>query len=122
RVDVELNRSLDLSTVADITVRYAMEYSGATGGVLGLLADDERTMRVIVALGEPLTGVAGQSDGEAWLVERGLVQRVLRSLRPELVADIGQDPESHPQSAAPVRQMAGPVASCTQATATLLLA
>jgi len=121
RVDVELNRSLDLSTVADITVRYAMEYSGATGGVLGLLADDERTMRGIVALGEPLTGVAGQPDGEAWLVERGLVQRVLRSRRPELVADIGQDPESHPQSAAPVSQMAVPMVSGNKVTAILLL-
>jgi GAF domain-containing protein len=51
RIDFELNRSLDLSKVAEITVEWAMENSGATAGLLGIVVGDPPKLDVVYKFG-----------------------------------------------------------------------
>ncbi|MEZ4670519.1 MAG: GAF domain-containing protein [Anaerolineae bacterium] len=93
RIDVELNRSLDLKKVADITMRYAISNSGATAGVLGLVVGDENPYLEIIAMfGYQPEDYPEGAEGMIWPLGSGVVKRVMRTRQPDLVNDTGIDP------------------------------
>src|SRR5690606_33231765 len=51
RIDVELNRSLDLTRVAEISLHWAMENSRATAGLLGIVVGDPPRLDIIYKSG-----------------------------------------------------------------------
>jgi hypothetical protein len=51
RIDVELNRSLDVTKVAEISLHWAMENSGATAGLIGMVSGETPMLNVIYKLG-----------------------------------------------------------------------
>lgn len=96
RIDVELNRSLDLRKVARITVDWAMENSSATAGALGLVIGDPPRLEIVYSEGyEPEDAPEG-AEGRLWPLDRGILARVLRTRQPDLVPDVSIDPEYVP--------------------------
>lgn len=93
RIDVELNRSLDLQKVADITMRYAIANTGATAGALGLVIGDENPHLEIISMhGYQAEDFPEGAEGRIWPLDRGVVKRVMRTRQPDLVTDTKIDP------------------------------
>lgn len=91
RIDFELNRTLDLRRVAEITVRSAVNSVHATAGLLALVEGPPPQLRVIINHGyDELIEKLGAS--RLLDSERGIANRVLRSRRAEL-ADTRIDPD-----------------------------
>ncbi len=86
QVDVELSRQLDLSYVLDISMNAAIRLSGADAGTIGLLEDDQ--VRIVQA-----TGRYQERVGTLVWNERSITRRVLKNRQPELVLDVGADPD-----------------------------
>ena len=96
RIDVELNRSLDLAKVAQISLHWAMENSGATAGLIGVVVDEPPRLDVIYRVGydddDLPTGVegnllaAGSRDRQPRAAHPSGGTRAGRAHRPELHA------------------------------------
>ncbi|MDZ4771105.1 MAG: GAF domain-containing protein [Chloroflexota bacterium] len=121
RIDVELNRSLDLRTVADITVRSAVETAGATAGMLGLIAGDPPYIHIISRYGYSDADVPDGAEGDRYPAERGIVARVLRTRQPELVYDVRLDPNYVPSLRGALSQITLPVVSAGAVIGVLVL-
>ena len=121
RIDVELNRSLDLAKVAEITVQSAVEYSGATAGLLGLLVPDQPFMHVAAAYGYLADDVQAAEEPGTWPTERGLARRVIGTRRADLVLDPAHDPDYTPGTRTALSQVAVPMLSGGAVSAMLLL-
>ena len=121
RIDVELNRSLDLAKVAEITVHSAVEYSGATAGLLGLLVPDQPNMYVAAVYGYLADDVQAADEPGTWPADRGLALRIIRTRRADLVLDPARDPDYRPGSHIALSQVAVPMLSGGAVSAVLLL-
>ncbi|MCA0455842.1 MAG: GAF domain-containing protein [Chloroflexi bacterium] len=109
RIDVELNRSLDLQKVADITMRYAISNSGATAGALGLVVgDDNPHLEIISMSGYDLEDYPQGAEGRIWPLE-GVVKRVMRTRQPDLVTDTKIDPNYTPSLRGSLSQLTIPM-------------
>ena len=98
KIDAELNRALDLERVAAVTVKWTIANTGASAGMLGLIAEDTENpaMRVLNTYGyreEDLAGVV--VDGSVPL-NRGIVSRVMRTKQPDYQPDLDLDNEYIP--------------------------
>jgi signal transduction histidine kinase len=91
RMDIELNRSLDLEKVAEITVRYAMQQSGATAGVLGMVSPDGRQLYIAAHRGYDPVHDFADGDTGVWSLEKGIINRVMRTRLPDLTTDTSVD-------------------------------
>lgn len=96
RIDVELNRSLDLTKVAEITVRYAIANSPATAGAIGLVNDDPPHLEIVYKQGYGEDDVPEGSSPNMWMLDRGILRRVMRTRQPDLVPDVAIDPDYKP--------------------------
>lgn len=121
RIDVELNRSLDLGKVAEITVRSAVEYSRATAGLLGLIVPEQPAMQVVAAYGYLADDSQAADEPGTWPSDRGLVRRVIRTRRADLVLDPASDPDYTPGFHTALSQVAVPMLSGGEVSAVLLL-
>lgn len=96
RIDVELNRSLDLTNVAQITVTWAIENSGATAGLLGVVFGDPPRLDIVYQQGYDAADAPDSAEGSLWPLDRGIVHRVMRTKQTELVPDVTIDPNYVP--------------------------
>jgi signal transduction histidine kinase len=121
RIDVELNRSLDLSKVAQITVEWAMENSRATAGLLGVVVGDPPRLDIVYKVGYGEEDLPEDSEGNLWSLGRGIVSRVMRTKQAELVPDVTIDPNYVPSLRASLSQITIPMLSGGQINALLVL-
>jgi signal transduction histidine kinase len=121
RIDVELNRSLDLHKVAEITMRWAIANSGATAGILGLVAADHSHMEVIARYGYDPADYPTGAEGVLWPLDRGIVRRVMRTRQADLVPDVRIDPDYIPSLRYSLSQITIPMISAGDIHALLLL-
>ncbi|MBN8639489.1 MAG: GAF domain-containing protein [Anaerolineae bacterium] len=91
RIDVELNRSLELITVAEITVRWALTNTKATAGLLGIVLPDPVRFQIVYKVGYEAEDLPEPVDG-FYPVDKGILSRVLRTRQAELVPDVTIDP------------------------------
>lgn len=96
RIDVELNRSLELGKVAEITVRYAMENTPATAGLLGIMGPGNEYVEIVSVNGYTTADQPEGADGWRWPTDRGIVARVLRTKRSDVTPDVTTDPSYVP--------------------------
>lgn len=121
RIDFELNRSLDLMNVAQITVQSAMAISGASAGLLGVVVGEPPMLQVLYASGYEVEDMPeGVEDGLLPL-DRGIVGRVMRTRQPELVPDVRIDPNYVPSLRGGLSQITLPMWSAGGITALLML-
>jgi signal transduction histidine kinase len=111
RIDFELNRSLDLSKVAEITVRYALTASGATAGVLGIIAGDPPHLEIVFKCGYGDDEMPTNAESMVWPLDRGIVKRVMRTRQADLVPDVSIDPDYVPSLRGGLSQITVPMMS-----------
>ncbi|HRF97906.1 MAG TPA: GAF domain-containing protein, partial [Aggregatilineales bacterium] len=121
KIDRELNRTLDLYSVAEITVRYAVENSSATAGVLGVVNEQQTHLRIVAKLGYGDDSVPDGADGNLWPLDKGIVKRVMRTRRPDLVPNIDIDRDYIPSLRGGLSQFTVPLMSENDVNAILVL-
>ena len=96
RMDAQLNRTLDLSEVAGITVRQAMDILGANAGALGIVHENPPYLEIVAIEGykrEEYPVDAEGEDGLIWQLNSGVVKRVMRSRQADITMDVTIDPD-----------------------------
>jgi signal transduction histidine kinase len=123
KIDVELNRSLDLKKVADITMRWAIANSGATAGVLGLVIGEapSQHLQIVSTYGYDSEDQPEGAEGSLWPLERGIVSRVIRTKQPDLATDVRIDPNYIPSLRGSLSQITIPMLSGGEINAILVL-
>jgi signal transduction histidine kinase len=93
RIDNELNRTLDVKEVAQITVRSALTSLGAQAGALGIVHESPPYLEIIGIQGYTEEDYPKASEGLTWSLNEGIVRRVMRSRQPDLAVDVSIDPD-----------------------------
>jgi signal transduction histidine kinase/multidrug transporter EmrE-like cation transporter len=94
RIDNDLNRALEVSEVATITVRSAMQVLNAQAGALGIVYLDEHPpfLDIVGIEGYTEEEYPKGANGLRWSLETGIISRVMRSKQPDIAVDISIDP------------------------------
>jgi len=123
KIDVELNRSLDLQKVSDITMRWAIANSSATAGVLGIVVGEapHQHLQIISMYGYAPEDLPDGAEGKFWPLDKGIVSRVLRTKQPDLAPDVKIDPNYTPSLRNSLSQMTIPMLSGGEINALLVL-
>jgi signal transduction histidine kinase len=121
RIDVELNRSLDLHRVAEITMRWAIANSGATAGVLGLVFGDPPHLEIVAKYGYSESEFPEGAEGNIWPLDRGIVSRVIRTRQPDIATDVSIDPSYIPSLRGALSQITVPMMSGGEISGILIL-
>ncbi len=120
RIDVELNRSLDLMKVAEITLRWALANTQSSAGLLGIVVPDPPRFDVVYKQGYEPEDLPEPVDG-LYPLDRGIISRVLRTRQPELVPDVRIDPNYTPSLRGGLSQITIPMLSGGVVNAILIL-
>lgn len=120
-IDRELNRTLDLYSVAEITVRYAIENSNARTGILGIVDEKQTHLHIVAKIGYDEKSVPDGAEGNMWPLDRGIVKRVMRTRRPDLVPDVTIDRDYIPSLSGGLSQITVPLLSENEVNAILVL-
>jgi signal transduction histidine kinase len=120
RIDFELNRTLDLQRVAEITVRWAVASSGAVAGALGLVEEGQPFIRILATYGYRPEEFPEGAEEKRWPADRGIVKRVMRTRQPDL-ADTRIDPDYVPSLKGTISQITVPMMSGGELNAMLIL-
>src|SRR5262249_38172767 len=86
RIDQELNRTLDLQRVVDLTIDNSMRESGADVGALAIVKADPPCFEIAGSIGYP-EGILSPSDRHP--LDLGVLGRVYRTRRPEMIVGAG---------------------------------
>ncbi len=122
RIDQELNRTLNLENVLDITMDWALRKSGAAAGALFILDRERGELRITASYGYPLDSPFGTPGLEQWYpANKGIVGRVVRSGQPSLVTDVSIDPDYEESLAGCVAQLTVPLFSANQVIGVIIL-
>ena len=90
-IDRQLNATLDFEKVMDFTLDCAIRMTGADGGLIGMVTQEQDGMQLLAIRGYPWEH--GPSVGQLWPIDRGIVGRVVRTGQPALASDVTQDPD-----------------------------
>jgi len=122
RIDVELNRSLDLRKVAEIAVGWARENTGATAGLLGVVVGEvpDQKLDLVYQIGYEQAAPFG-AEGTLWPLNRGIAARVLRTRQPDLAPDVTIDRDYVPSLPGGLSQITLPMLSGGAVNALLVL-
>ena len=85
KIDRELNETLKLQRVLNITLDWALRESGASAGAMGMIVDEPPALRIMAHYGYPMEAF---EVTDRWPLDRGIVGRVVRTGQPELVSDV----------------------------------
>lgn len=121
RVDREMNRALDMKKVAEITVYWALEYSSATAGLLGILNEEQTHMEVVARIGYDPEDAPTTAEGDIWPLDYGIVKRVMRTRRSDLQPNVEIDPDYSPSLRGSLSQITVPMISADDIIAILIL-
>ena len=114
RVDRDLNATLDYNQVMNLTLGWALRMTGADVGLVAViveLEDGVRGLRFLASQGYP-EGFVAAHDGEGedlWPLEQGIIGRVARTGKPELVEAVDNDPDYVSKVPEMVAQLTAPI-------------
>lgn len=93
RIDADLNRALDLRQVATITIKWAIANTGANAALLGLVNNEglEPVLEVLHTYGYVEADYPEGAEGMVWPLDRGIISRVMRTRRADVVPDTSID-------------------------------
>ncbi len=95
RIDTELNRTLDLNQVAEITVRWAVTNCKAQAGALGIIAGSPKRLHIVAIHGYMEDEFPEGADGMNWPLDEGIIKRVMRTGQADFAPDVSIDPDYH---------------------------
>ena len=121
RIDVALNRSLDLAKVAELTIHWAVANTGATAGLLGVVLPDPPRLHVVYKSGYGDDDVPEGAQDDIYPLDRGIVSRTMRTRQPELVPDVSIDPHYVPSLRGAISQITLPMLSGGSVSAIMVL-
>jgi signal transduction histidine kinase len=90
RIDRDLNASLDLDRALGITLHWAVEHTGALGGLVVIQGEDGQSR----AISQGLTDDEPHSDGDVDLTQLPLLRKAFHSARTASVEDIATEPDA----------------------------
>ncbi len=90
RIDQALNRTLDLKTVVDITMDWALRKSGAAAGALFMRDRELNELRIVASYGYPRSSPFAE-EGRTLPEDRGVIGRAVRSGQPSLNTEVHLD-------------------------------
>lgn len=93
RIDAELNRTLDLREVAQITVRSALNMLKAQAGALGIVRENPPYLEIVAIEGYSPEEYPRKADGLYWPLDEGIIRRVIRTRQADLATDVKIDPD-----------------------------
>jgi signal transduction histidine kinase len=110
RIDRELNATLDYEQTMRAALEWAIQRTGADVGLIAVLAEEDgrQGLRLLVYQGYPPDAVEPYRE-TLWPLDRGIVGRVARTGRPELVSDVRNDPDYVAAVDGMVAQMTVPI-------------
>jgi signal transduction histidine kinase len=120
-IDSKLNRTLELSEVARITVEAAMENVGAEGGALGIIQGSPPYLQIVALKGYEEEDYPTGADGLRWSLDRGVLSRVIRSRQADIVYDTKIDPVYESSLRNSISQITIPMLSADEINAILIL-
>lgn len=113
RINRELNATLDYDRVMSLTLDWALRTTWADVGLVAVVVETEdgtRGLRFLANQGYPEEFFV-EHEETLWPLERGITGRVVRTGKPELIADVKDDPDYTPivpdmaaQLTAPIRR------------------
>ena len=121
RIDQELNRTLNLNNVVDITMDWALRKSGASAGALLILDRERNELQLVASYGYEPDSPLGQPTGATYPADRGVIGRGIRSGQPSLVTDVSIDPAYEETLPGCVAQLTVPLFSANQVIGVILL-
>ncbi len=89
RIDRDLNTTLDYERTLELTVEWAMRVSGATAGLIGVLAPEGAGILLHALRGYPPE--MERHRAEPLPLDQGIIGRVARLGMPNMVPDVSQD-------------------------------
>lgn len=111
RIDRELNATLDYKQVMEITLDWAVRMTGADVGLVAVVVesgDGSRGLRFLANRGYPQDLFAAYAT-TVWTLDRGIIGRVARSGKPELVEDVQSDADYVAAAPGMVAQLTVPI-------------
>ena len=93
RIDAELNRSLDVQAVAEITIRWAVSQVGATAAALGIKTGEPPFLDIAARYGYNDDDLPEGATSKMWPLDKGIISRVMRTRQADLAPDISIDPD-----------------------------
>jgi len=111
RIDRELSATLDYNRVMSLTLDWALRMTGADVGGVAVVVETESGLRGLHFLanrGYPEELISAHEE-EPWPLEQGIVGRVVRTGKPELVEDVENDPDYAPVVPGMVVQLTVPI-------------
>lgn len=121
RIDQELNRTLNLNNVVDITMDWALRKSGASAGALFILDRERNELQLVASYGYEPDSPFGQPPGSTYPADRGAIGRGIRSGQPSLVTDVSLDPAYEETLPGCVAQLTVPLFSANQVIGVIIL-
>lgn len=120
QIDRELARTLNITRVAEVTVKWAVVNSGAVAAALGEVDETQEWLRIHHLYGYRPEEYPEGAEGRRWPLDRGIVKRVMRTRTPEL-AITSIDPDYEPTLAGSLSQITVPMISGDEIIAILIL-
>lgn len=120
-IDTQLNRTQELSEVAKITVRAAMENTNAQAGALGIVTGTPAYLQIVAIDGYEEADYPTGANGLQWSLERGVLRRVMRSRQADIVYDTNIDPDYEEALRGSISQITIPMMSADEINAVLIL-
>jgi signal transduction histidine kinase len=111
RIDRQLNATLDYQQVMDLTLDWALRMTGASLGLLAVVAegdDGQRGLYFLAHHGYPEDLIAAHTE-ELWPLDRGIIGQTVLTGEPSLVCDIGTDAHYYAGVEGMVAQITAPI-------------
>lgn len=106
RIDAGLAEHLDVEYVLNMALESSMQLSGAEAGFISLF-DDQNQLRLAAARGD----YGDQSPDRCLQEQRGIITRVVKNRKPELITNVNTDPDYLGHRPHIISQMAIPLVS-----------
>jgi len=120
-IDNKLNRTLELSEVARITVEAAMDNTNAQAGALGIVQGNPPYLQIVAVKGYEEEDYPAGAEGLQWSLDRGVLRRVMRSRQADIVYDTNIDPDYETALRGSISQITIPMMSADEINAILIL-
>jgi signal transduction histidine kinase len=120
-IDNQLNRTQQLSEIAQITVRAAMDNTEAQAGALGIVADNPPHLQIVARIGYDEADDPTDANNLQWSLDNGIFQRVMRTQQADIIYNTQTDPDYETGLRGSISQITIPMMSADSINAILIL-